>query len=136
MFSYFDKNMENFKLFFWNFSLSTGTEIVKSTRRRRGTQSSKIRKKCNSRKCVLLQLLLPQMANIEMFFSKNIHFSMNLPTEFYQIMKLISVKPFFMILISDFYIDIFYIIRALWKKRERGLNIGHFFEKSPFEGLD
>ena len=29
--------MENFKLFLWNFSLSTGTEIVKSTRRRRGT---------------------------------------------------------------------------------------------------
>ena len=74
MFSYFDKNMENFKLFLWNFSLSTGTEIVKSTRRRRGTQSSKIRKKCNSRKCVLLQLLLPQIDNIEMFFSKNIHF--------------------------------------------------------------
>ena len=95
------------------FLLRTNTEIVKSTRRRRGTQSSKIRKKCNSRKYVLLQLLLPQMDNIEMFFSKNIHFFMNLPTEFYQIMKLISVKPFFMILISDFYIDIFYIIRAL-----------------------
>ena len=59
---------------------------------------------------------------------------MNLPTEFYQIMK---VKPFFMILISAFYIDIFFILLEHYEKREReALILDFFFEKSPFEGLD
>ena len=60
VFSYSDKNMENFKLFLWNFSSRTITEIVKSTRRRGGTQGSKSRKKCNSRKVFYYSYYYPK----------------------------------------------------------------------------